>query len=226
MASVRVEGIGLERDLLHANFVGSQGAEHGARLTKRGRIIQARKGFQFGRLVRKHVSPIWKPDPRHGARDPEKETTRAKVRQSNVPSQGSRLREDGKSWSISGICVSTDSLLDYPNWGKSPPSASLKPTRPPSTLLLSTAGARFGTTSALTSMSTASGSIGPRRHLSDDLLIGRDVAHNKLWEVRTDELPMVTAALLIGLLEVSLACLVVYGLVRAIGPICAVPSQS
>jgi hypothetical protein len=30
------------------------------------------------------------------------------------------------------------------------------------------------------------------------LLIGRDVAHNKLWEVSTDELPMVTAALLIG----------------------------
>ena len=35
--------------------------------------------------------------------------------------------------------------------------------------------------------------------------------------VRADDVPMVTSAFLIGLLEVGLACLIVYGVVRAIG---------
>jgi hypothetical protein len=49
------------------------------------------------------------------------------------------------------------------------------------------------------------------------LVIGLDVVHLKLWDIRLGDVPMVAVALLIGLLEVSLACLAVYGLVRAIG---------
>jgi hypothetical protein len=49
------------------------------------------------------------------------------------------------------------------------------------------------------------------------VLIAMDVVHLKLWEVRADQLPMVITGFLVGLLEVSLACLAVYGIVRAIG---------
>jgi hypothetical protein len=49
------------------------------------------------------------------------------------------------------------------------------------------------------------------------VLIAMDVVHLKLWDMRADQLPMVIAAFLVGLFEVGLACLAVYGIVRAIG---------
>jgi hypothetical protein len=49
------------------------------------------------------------------------------------------------------------------------------------------------------------------------VLIAMDVVHLKLWDVGANQLPMVIAGFLVGLLEVGLVCLAVYGLVRAIG---------
>ena len=44
-----------------------------------------------------------------------------------------------------------------------------------------------------------------------------DAVHLRLWEAKLSDLPVVIGGVLIGLLGLSLACLAVYGLVRAIG---------
>jgi hypothetical protein len=49
------------------------------------------------------------------------------------------------------------------------------------------------------------------------ILMAIDVVHLKLWDVRVDQLPLLIATFLFGLLEVGLACLAVYGIFRAIG---------
>jgi hypothetical protein len=49
------------------------------------------------------------------------------------------------------------------------------------------------------------------------VLIARDVVTLRLWEVTYGDLPVVLFGALIGLVEVAVVCLAVYGLVRAIG---------
>jgi len=44
-----------------------------------------------------------------------------------------------------------------------------------------------------------------------------DAVHLQLWTVTLDELPVVIGGVVLGLLGLGLACLLVYGLVRAIG---------
>ena len=48
-------------------------------------------------------------------------------------------------------------------------------------------------------------------------LIISDVVRLMLWDTRLDELPMVLGGLVVGLIILGLACLAIYGLVRAIG---------
>ena len=44
-----------------------------------------------------------------------------------------------------------------------------------------------------------------------------DAVHLKLWDASLSDLPVVVGGVLIGLFGLGLACLAVYGLVRAIG---------
>ena len=47
--------------------------------------------------------------------------------------------------------------------------------------------------------------------------IARDVVTLRLWEVTYGDLPIVLFGALVGIVEVVVVCLAVYGLVRAIG---------
>ena len=49
------------------------------------------------------------------------------------------------------------------------------------------------------------------------VLIISDVIRLRLWDIQLDELPMVFGGLVIGLIMLGVACLSIYGLVRAIG---------
>jgi hypothetical protein len=49
------------------------------------------------------------------------------------------------------------------------------------------------------------------------VLIISDVIRLRLWDIQLDELPMVFGGLVIGLIILGVACLSIYGLVRAIG---------
>ena len=49
------------------------------------------------------------------------------------------------------------------------------------------------------------------------VLIVSDVIRLRLWDIQLDELPMVFGGLVIGLIILGVACLSIYGLVRAIG---------
>ena len=49
------------------------------------------------------------------------------------------------------------------------------------------------------------------------MLIARDAVTLRLWEVTYGDLPVVLFGALVGLVEVAVVCVAVYGLVRAIG---------
>jgi hypothetical protein len=49
------------------------------------------------------------------------------------------------------------------------------------------------------------------------VLIISDAIRLRLWDVRLDDLPMVVGGVALGLIGLALACLALYGLVRAIG---------
>jgi hypothetical protein len=49
------------------------------------------------------------------------------------------------------------------------------------------------------------------------VLIARDAVTLRLWEVTYGDLPVVIFGALVGLVEVAVVCLAVYGLARAIG---------
>ena len=49
------------------------------------------------------------------------------------------------------------------------------------------------------------------------MLIARDAVTLRLWEVTYGDLPVVLFGALVGLVEVAVVCVTVYGLVRAIG---------
>jgi hypothetical protein len=49
------------------------------------------------------------------------------------------------------------------------------------------------------------------------MLIARDAVTLRLWEVTYGDLPIVLFGALVGLVEVAVVCVAVYGLVRAIG---------
>jgi len=49
------------------------------------------------------------------------------------------------------------------------------------------------------------------------VLVISDVIRLRLWDIQLDELPMVFGGLVIGLIILGVACLSIYGLVRAIG---------
>ena len=49
------------------------------------------------------------------------------------------------------------------------------------------------------------------------VLIISNVIRLRLWDIQLDELPMVFGGLVIGLIILGVACLSIYGLVRAIG---------
>ena len=49
------------------------------------------------------------------------------------------------------------------------------------------------------------------------VLIISDAIRLRLWDVRLDDLPMVVGGVVLGLIGLALACLALYGLVRAIG---------
>jgi hypothetical protein len=49
------------------------------------------------------------------------------------------------------------------------------------------------------------------------VMVVADGVHLRLWETKLSDLPVVIGGVLIGLLGLSLACLAVYGIVRAIG---------
>ena len=51
----------------------------------------------------------------------------------------------------------------------------------------------------------------------DIVLIARDAITLRLWEVTYGDLPVVIFGALVGIVEVAVVCLAVYGLVRAIG---------
>ena len=51
----------------------------------------------------------------------------------------------------------------------------------------------------------------------DIVLIARDAVTLRLWEVTYGDLPVVLFGALVGIVEVAVVCLAVYGLVRAIG---------
>ena len=44
-----------------------------------------------------------------------------------------------------------------------------------------------------------------------------DIVHLRLWDIKLSDLPVVLGGVLIGLLGLTLACLAVYGIVRAVG---------
>ena len=44
-----------------------------------------------------------------------------------------------------------------------------------------------------------------------------DIVYLRLWDIKISDLPVVIGGILVGLLGLTLACLAVYGVVRAIG---------